>query len=143
MTIATGCDAGCSTDCRTASLIAVARPCPGRTTSPLRVGLSMEATVNVSDQSGKTLAEAAPLNAPATDAAQTPATTDVYAAMDAKATEEFINQAFADGELKIAGTAVTQLLPPMNMFSPGYEHSIRKAFVIEKLKTFFERFANL
>jgi type I restriction enzyme R subunit len=63
--------------------------------------------------------------------------------LDAKATEEFINQAFADGELKTVGTAVTQLLPPMNMFSPGYEHSIRKAFVIEKLQAFFERFANL
>ena len=58
------------------------------TASPLRVGLSMEATVNVSDQSGKTLAEAAPINAPAADAAPAPAATDVYAAMDAQATEE-------------------------------------------------------
>jgi membrane fusion protein (multidrug efflux system) len=75
------------------------------TTSPLRVGLSMEATVNVSDQSGKTLAEAAPLNAPATDAAQAPATTDVYAAMDAKATEEIqrIVRANAGGTVKPAG----------------------------------------
>ena len=75
------------------------------TTSPLRVGLSMEATVNVSDQSGKTLAEAAPLNAPATDAAQAPAATDVYAAMDAKATEEIqrIVRANAGGVVKPAG----------------------------------------
>jgi membrane fusion protein (multidrug efflux system) len=58
------------------------------TTSPLRVGLSMEATVNVSDQSGKTLAEAAPVSAPPADAAPAPAATDVYAAMDAQATEE-------------------------------------------------------
>ena len=74
------------------------------TTSPLRVGLSMEATVNVSDQSGKTLAEAAPLNAPA-DAAQAPAATDVYAAMDAKATEEIqrIVRANAGGTVKPAG----------------------------------------
>ena len=58
------------------------------TASPLRVGLSMEATVNVSDQSGKTLAEAAPVSAPPADAAPAPAATDVYAAMDAQATEE-------------------------------------------------------
>jgi membrane fusion protein (multidrug efflux system) len=72
------------------------------TTSPLRVGLSMEATVNVSDQSGKTLAEAAPVNAPATDAAQAPAATDIYAAMDAQATEEIarIVRANAGGLVK-------------------------------------------
>jgi hypothetical protein len=29
------------------------------------------------------------------------------------------------------------------MFSPGYEHSIQKSLVIEKLKAFFERFSNL
>ena len=75
------------------------------TTSPLRVGLSMEATVNVSDQSGKTLAEAAPVNAPATDAAQAPAATDIYAAMDAQATEEIarIVRANAGGTAKPAG----------------------------------------
>ena len=75
------------------------------TTSPLRVGLSMEATVNVSDQSGKTLAEAAPVNAPPTDAAQAPAATDIYAAMDAQATEEIarIVRANAGGTAKPAG----------------------------------------
>jgi len=59
------------------------------------------------------------------------------------ATEEFIDKAFADGELKTAGTALITLLPPKNMFSPGYEHAIQKALVIEKLKAYFERFANL
>jgi len=63
--------------------------------------------------------------------------------LNPEATEEFINKAFADGELKTAGTAVIKLLPPKNMFSPSLEHSIQKAFVIEKLKTFFERFSNL
>ena len=60
-----------------------------------------------------------------------------------EATEEFIKKAFADGELKTAGTAVIKLLPPKNMFSPGFEHSIQKALVIDKLRTFFERFSNL
>jgi type I restriction enzyme R subunit len=63
--------------------------------------------------------------------------------LNAEATEEFINKAFADGELKTAGTAVIKLLPPKNMFSPGFEHSLQKAFVIDKLKAFFERFSNL
>ena len=63
--------------------------------------------------------------------------------LNPKETEEFINKAFVAGELKTAGTAVIKLLPAMNMFSPGLEHSLQKAFVIDKLKAFFERFANL
>jgi type I restriction enzyme R subunit len=58
-------------------------------------------------------------------------------------TTEFINKAFADGELRSAGTAVTKLLPAKNMFSPSYEHSLQKSLVIEKLKSFFDRFSNL
>jgi type I restriction enzyme R subunit len=63
--------------------------------------------------------------------------------LNAEATEEFINKAFAEGELKIAGTAIIKLLPPKNMFSPGFEHTLQKAFVIDKLRAFFERFSNL
>jgi membrane fusion protein (multidrug efflux system) len=71
-------------------------------TNPLRVGLSMEATVNVSDQSGKTLAETAASAAPATPQA---AQTDAYAAMDAQALEEIqrIVRANAGGTVKPAG----------------------------------------
>jgi membrane fusion protein (multidrug efflux system) len=48
--------------------------------NPLRVGLSMEATVDVTDQSGKTLSEAAhPASA---------VQTQVYAAMDKGASDE-------------------------------------------------------
>lgn len=63
--------------------------------------------------------------------------------LNTAATEEFMNKSFANGELKTAGTSITKLLPARNMFSPGYEHAIQKALVIEKLKTFFERFSNL
>lgn len=63
--------------------------------------------------------------------------------LNAEATEEFINKAFTDGELKTAGTAIIKLLPAKNMFSPGLEHALQKAFVIDKLKAFFERFSNL
>lgn len=63
--------------------------------------------------------------------------------LDAAATEQFISKAFADGELKTAGTAVIKLLPAKNMFSPSFEHALQKAFVIDKLRAFFERFSNL
>jgi type I restriction enzyme R subunit len=63
--------------------------------------------------------------------------------LDAGATEEFINKAFADGEMRTAGTDVIKLLPAKNMFSPSFEHALQKAFVIDKLKAFFERFSNL
>jgi type I restriction enzyme R subunit len=59
------------------------------------------------------------------------------------ATEEFINKAFAVGELKTAGTEIIKLLPAKNMFSPSFEHSLQKAFVIDKLRAFFQRFSNL
>lgn len=63
--------------------------------------------------------------------------------LDGAATEEFMSKAFADGELRTAGTAVIKLLPAKNMFSPALEHALQKAFVIDKLKAFFERFSNL
>jgi type I restriction enzyme R subunit len=63
--------------------------------------------------------------------------------LNPKATEEFINKAFDDGELRTAGTDVIKLLPAKNMFSPSFEHALQKAFVIDKLKAFFERFSNL
>ena len=53
------------------------------TQSPLRVGLSMEATVDVSDQSGKSLADT-PRTAP------TAAQTTVYAALDQQATDDVL-----------------------------------------------------
>ncbi len=58
-------------------------------------------------------------------------------------TLEFVTKAFADGQLKTAGTAVVKLLPARNMFSAGAEHALQKAFVIDKLKAFFDRFSNL
>ena len=63
--------------------------------------------------------------------------------LNPRETEEFIDKAFLDGELKTVGTAVIKLLPAKNMFSPSYEHSIQKSLVVEKLKAFFERFSNL
>jgi type I restriction enzyme, R subunit len=63
--------------------------------------------------------------------------------LDLQGTKDFITQAFIEGELKTSGTSITKLLPAKNMFSPSYEHSMQKSLVIQKLKTFFERFSNL
>jgi type I restriction enzyme, R subunit len=63
--------------------------------------------------------------------------------LDLQGTKDFISQAFIEGELKTAGTSITQLLPAKNMFSPSYEHSMQKSLVIQKFKIFFERFSNL
>jgi type I restriction enzyme, R subunit len=63
--------------------------------------------------------------------------------LDLQETKDFMTQAFVEGELKTAGTAITKLLPAKNMFSPSYEHSMQKSLVIQRLKAFFERFSNL
>jgi type I restriction enzyme R subunit len=63
--------------------------------------------------------------------------------LNPEATKEFMKKAFTDGEMRTAGTDVIKLLPAKNMFSPSFEHALQKAFVIDKLKAFFERFSNL
>jgi type I restriction enzyme R subunit len=63
--------------------------------------------------------------------------------LDPAKTEEFITQAFFEGQIKSIGTSITKLLPAKNMFSPSYEHSLQKSLVIQKLSGFFERFSNL
>lgn len=63
--------------------------------------------------------------------------------LDAAATHLFIEQAFRDGQLITAGTAITRLLPPKSMFSANDEHGIQKNKVVELLQTFFDRFFSL
>ena len=63
--------------------------------------------------------------------------------LDPAKTEEFITQAFIEGQIKSVGTSISKLLPAKNMFSPSYEHSLQKSLVIQKLTQFFERFSNL
>jgi type I restriction enzyme R subunit len=58
-------------------------------------------------------------------------------------TEAFIAKCFADGEMKTAGTALAKLLPAKDRFSPEFQYGLQKFMVIEKLKSFFERFSNL
>jgi type I restriction enzyme R subunit len=51
-----------------------------------------------------------------------------------------LEQAFKTGELKLEGTALSRVLPAVNMFSPEGDYSNQKKRVFEKLSSFFERF---
>ena len=54
-------------------------------------------------------------------------------------TRKFIEASFRDGSVKTSGTAIDKLLPPMSRFGGGNRVE-KKQGVIDKLKTFFERF---
>ena len=54
-------------------------------------------------------------------------------------TRKFIEASFRDGSVKTSGTAIDKLLPPMSRFVGG-NRAEKKQGVIDKLKTFFERF---
>ena len=54
-------------------------------------------------------------------------------------TRKFIETSFRDGSVKTSGTAIDKLLPPMSRFGGG-NRAEKKQAVIDKLKTFFERF---
>jgi len=55
-------------------------------------------------------------------------------------TEKFVKNAFRDGFILETGTAITKLLPPLNPFAPDNQYATKKTTVIEKLKSFFDRF---
>lgn len=63
--------------------------------------------------------------------------------LDIPATHLYLEQAFKEGQLQIAGTALTRLMPARNMFSPANEYTLQKERVLEKLQRFFERFFSL
>ncbi|GAA1858904.1 type I restriction endonuclease subunit R [Myceligenerans crystallogenes] len=58
-------------------------------------------------------------------------------------TRKFIEEAFRDGAIRAAGTAVTRILPPVSRFSRGSNHSAKKQTVIERLTAYFNRFYDL
>ncbi|MCC8137929.1 MAG: type I restriction endonuclease subunit R [Clostridiales bacterium] len=53
-------------------------------------------------------------------------------------TRRFIENAFRDGEVRTTGTDIDKLMPPVSRFGGG--RAKKKQTVIDKLKTFFERF---
>lgn len=58
-------------------------------------------------------------------------------------TKAFIRQAFRDGAILTAGTAITKILPPVSRFSPDGGHGEKKQRVLTLLRSFYERFFGL
>ena len=54
-------------------------------------------------------------------------------------TRKFMENAFRDGEIKTAGTDIDKLMPPISRFGGG-GRAEKKQGVIDKLKTFFEKY---
>ena len=54
-------------------------------------------------------------------------------------TRMFIENAFRDGEIRTVGTDIDKLMPPISRFGGG-GRTRKKQGVIEKLKTFFEKY---
>jgi len=63
--------------------------------------------------------------------------------LDPIAAQKYVAQAFSDGELQLVGPALTNMLPPKNMFTPENEHGQQKASVLAKLQEYFDRFFGL
>lgn len=54
-------------------------------------------------------------------------------------TRKFLENAFRDGEIKTTGTDIDKLMPPVSRFGGG-KRAVKKQGVIDKLKSFFEKF---
>lgn len=55
-------------------------------------------------------------------------------------TRKFVAGAFRDGELKSTGTAFAGILPPVSMFDQTGARAKKKSAVLEKLRSFFEKY---
>lgn len=58
-------------------------------------------------------------------------------------TKAFVENAFRDGAIPTAGTAITKILPPVSRFSKNNQHAAKKQTVLDKLATLFERYFGL
>jgi type I restriction enzyme R subunit len=63
--------------------------------------------------------------------------------LNADQTRAFVEQAFRDGAVPTAGTAITKLLPPVSKFAPSDAYGLQKGRVITRLQEYFDRFFNL
>jgi type I restriction enzyme, R subunit len=63
--------------------------------------------------------------------------------LKADETKAFAANAFRDGAVPTAGTAITRILPPASRFSPGGDHGAKKQRVLDKLAEFFDRYFGL
>lgn len=58
-------------------------------------------------------------------------------------TYKFIKKSFEQGKVETNGTEVSEILPPMNMFTPRNDRQEKKNKVIDKLLEFFDRFFSI
>lgn len=63
--------------------------------------------------------------------------------LDKEKTYKFIQKSFEHGAVDTNGTDVSDLLPPMNMFTPNNERQEKKNKVISKLIEFFDKFFSI
>jgi len=63
--------------------------------------------------------------------------------LNAEEARAFIDNAFRDGAIPTAGTAITKILPPVSRFSKDNGHGRKKQTVLDKLAAFFERYFGL
>lgn len=63
--------------------------------------------------------------------------------LNADETKAFVDNAFRDGSIPVAGTAITKILPPVSRFNKSNGHGVKKQTVLDKLGAFFERFFGL
>ncbi len=63
--------------------------------------------------------------------------------LNASETRAFIDNAFRDGAIPTAGTAITKVLPPASRFAKNSSHAQKKQTVLDKLAAFFERYFGL
>ncbi len=63
--------------------------------------------------------------------------------LDSSETYLFLKNAFNDGSVGTAGTAITKILPPISRFSPGGERTQKRERVFDKLINFFDRFFSI
>lgn len=63
--------------------------------------------------------------------------------LDRDATYKFAKNAFRDGNIPIAGTAIANVLPPVSRFLPTGEYTKKREGVLQKLTNFFERFFDI
>ncbi|HXG71672.1 MAG TPA: type I restriction endonuclease subunit R [Gemmatimonadaceae bacterium] len=63
--------------------------------------------------------------------------------LDGAATQSFMENAFRDGSVPTAGTAITKILPAVSRFTADAAHATKKRTVLERLGAFFERYFGL
>ncbi len=63
--------------------------------------------------------------------------------LDSEKAYKFIKKSFEQGKVETNGTEISDMLPPMSMFSKDNNREIKKTKVIDRLLEFFDKFFNI